>query len=78
VVDAGGRVVIPATMRKDRISRHQKDAVKLSLDQEIHVTNQVNGLVELAPQGKRSQRDQISCSGFSPSNWKRFLRWTIT
>src|SRR6266699_2439194 len=33
-----------------------RDAVKLSLDQEIHVTQQINGLVELA----RKQNDYIT------------------
>jgi ferritin len=39
--------------------------VKLSLDQEIHVTNQINGLVELA----RKQNDYITIN---------FLQWFLT
>ena len=41
------------------------DAVKLSLDQEIHVTQQINGLVELA----RKQNDYITIN---------FLQWFLT
>jgi ferritin len=39
--------------------------VKLSLDQEIHVTNQINGLVELA----RKENDYITIN---------FLQWFLT
>jgi ferritin len=39
--------------------------VKLSLDQEIHVTQQINGLVELA----RKQNDYITIN---------FLQWFLT
>ena len=39
--------------------------MKLSLDQEIHVTNQINGLVELA----RKQNDYITIN---------FLQWFLT
>jgi len=42
-----------------------RDAVKLSLDQEIHVTNQINGLVELA----RKENDYITIN---------FLQWFLT
>ncbi len=42
-----------------------RDAVKLSLDQEIHVTQQINGLVELA----RKQNDYITSN---------FLQWFLT
>ena len=49
VVDAGGRVVIPAIDAPKSKFKTARDAVKLSLDQEIHVTQQINGLVGLAP-----------------------------
>src|SRR6266567_2599061 len=42
-----------------------RDAVKLSLDQEIHVTQQINGLVGLA----RKQNDYITIN---------FLQWFLT
>ena len=45
VVDAGGCVVIPAIDAPQSKFKTPRDAVKLSLDQEIHVTNQINGLV---------------------------------
>ena len=56
VVDAGGRVAIPAIDAPKSKFKTARDAVKLSLDQEIHVTNQINGLVELA----RKQNDYIT------------------
>ncbi len=54
IVDAGGSKFKTA-----------RDAVKLSLDQEIHVTQQINGLVELA----RKQNDYITIN---------FLQWFLT
>jgi len=48
VVDAGGRVVIPAIDAPKSKFKTAKDAVKLSLDQEVKVTHQINALVELA------------------------------
>jgi ferritin len=65
VVDAGGRVVIPAIQAPKSIFKTPRDAVKLSLDQEIHVTQQINGLVELA----RKQNDYITIN---------FLQWFLT
>src|SRR3954465_7216404 len=56
VVDAGGRVVIPAIDAPKSIFETPRDAVKLSLDQEVHVTQQINGLVALA----RKQDDYIT------------------
>src|SRR6185295_18772583 len=56
VVDAGGRVVIPALDAPKSNFKTPRDAVKLSLDQEIHVTNQINGLVGLA----RNEDDYIT------------------
>ena len=65
VVDAGGRVVIPAIDAPESKFKIPRDAVKLSLDQEIHVTNQINGLVELA----RKANDYITIN---------FLQWFLT
>jgi len=65
VVDAGGRVVIPAIDAPESKFKVPRDAVKLSLDQEIHVTNQINGLVELA----RNANDYITIN---------FLQWFLT
>ena len=65
VVDAGGRVVIPAIDAPESKFKTARDAVKLSLDQEIHVTQQINGLVELA----RKQNDYITIN---------FLQWFLT
>src|SRR3954469_1785368 len=48
IVDAGGYVVIPAIDAPKAKFKSPEQAVKLSLDQEVHVTNQINGLVELA------------------------------
>src|SRR5205807_5668982 len=56
VVDAGGRVVIPAIDAPKSKFKTARDAIKLSLDQEIHVTQQINGLVGLA----RKQNDYIT------------------
>ena len=65
VVDAGGRVVIPAIDAPESKFKTARDAVKLSLAQEIHVTQQINGLVELA----RKQNDYITIN---------FLQWFLT
>jgi ferritin len=65
VVDAGGRVVIPAIDAPKSNFKTPKDAVKLSLDQEVHVTQQINGLVGLA----RSENDYITIN---------FLQWFLT
>jgi len=65
VVDAGGRVVIPAINAPKSKFKTARDAVKLSLDQEIHVTQQINGLVGLA----RKQNDYITIN---------FLQWFLT
>ncbi|PYJ27920.1 MAG: hypothetical protein DME89_07750 [Verrucomicrobia bacterium] len=61
----GGRVVIPAIDAPKSKFKTARDAVKLSLDQEIHVTQQINGLVELA----RKQNDYITIN---------FLQWFLT
>jgi ferritin len=65
VVDAGGRVVIPALEAPKSNFKTPKDAVKLSLDQEVHVTQQINGLVGLA----LSENDYITIN---------FLQWFLT
>ena len=65
VVDAGGRVVIPAINAPESKFKVPRDAVKLSLEQEIHVTNQINGLVGLA----RKANDYITIN---------FLQWFLT
>jgi ferritin len=65
VVDAGGYVVIPAIQAPHAKFKSPEEAVKLSLDQEIHVTNQINGLVELA----RKENDYITIN---------FLQWFLT
>jgi bacterioferritin B len=65
VVDAGGRVVIPAIDAPQGQFDNPEAAVKLSLDQEVKVTHQINALVELA----RSQNDFITIN---------FLQWFLT
>src|SRR4029078_10936093 len=65
VVDAGGRVEIPAIEAPKSKFKTARDAVKLSLDQEVHVTKQINALVDLA----RKQNDHITIN---------FLQWFLT
>jgi ferritin len=65
VVDAGGRVVIPAIEAPQGLFKNPEEAVKLSFDQEVKVTHQINALVELA----RSQSDFITIN---------FLQWFLT
>jgi bacterioferritin B len=65
VVDVGGRVVMPAIEAPKSKFKTARDAVKLSLEQEVHVTNQINGLVGLA----RKQNDYITIN---------FLQWFLT
>jgi ferritin len=48
VLDAGGQVVIPAIAAPVADFKFAKDAVKLSLDQEIKVTQAINGIYNLA------------------------------
>jgi ferritin len=48
VTDAGGRAVIPAIPAPQPSFKKAEDAVKLSLDQEVKVTEQINHLVKLA------------------------------
>src|SRR5207253_161190 len=65
VVDAGGRVAIPAIEAPKSNFKTPTDAVKLSLDQEVTVTRQINALVELA----RNENDYITIN---------FLQWFLT
>jgi ferritin len=65
VVDAGGRVVIPAIDAPKASFSTPETAIKLSLDQEVKVTHQINALVELA----RSENDYITIN---------FLQWFLT
>ena len=65
VVDAGGRVVIPAIDAPQATFKTAEAAIKLSLDQEVKVTHQINALVELA----RSENDYITIN---------FLQWFLT
>ena len=65
VVDAGGRVVIPAIDAPQAKFKTAEAAIKLSLDQEVKVTHQINALVELA----RSENDYITIN---------FLQWFLT
>ncbi|PZR74349.1 MAG: hypothetical protein DLM73_08130 [Chthoniobacterales bacterium] len=64
VVDAGGRVVIPAIDAPKPTFKTAEEAIKLSLDQEVKVTHQINALVELA----RSENDYITIN---------FLQWFL-
>jgi ferritin len=48
VVEAGGQVAIPAIPAGRSGFSSAEEAVKLSLDQEITVTNQINALTDLA------------------------------
>jgi ferritin len=64
VVDAGGRVVIPAIEAPKPSFKTAEEAIKLSLDQEVKVTHQINALVELA----REEKDYITIN---------FLQWFL-
>src|SRR5438874_12178206 len=55
VVDAGGRVVIPAIDAPKTKFKPARDAVELSLDLELHVTPHSSGLVRVA----RKHHDHI-------------------
>jgi ferritin len=65
VVDAGGSVIIPAIEAPVPQFKNPEAAVKLSYDQEVKVTHQINALVELA----RSENDYITIN---------FLQWFLT
>src|SRR6187399_1196635 len=64
VIDAGGKVVIPAIEAPQSTFQNAEEAIQLSLDQEVEVTHQINALVELA----RSQNDYITIN---------FLQWFL-
>lgn len=64
IVDAGGRVVIPALDAPQSNFTDAVGAVQLSLDQEVKVTHQINALVELA----RGLNDYITIN---------FLQWFL-
>src|SRR2546423_11313487 len=56
VVDAGGAAAIPAIDAPQSNFKNPEQAVKLSLDQALKVTQQINALVKLA----RSETDYIT------------------
>ncbi len=64
VVDAGGQVAIPAIPAPKSELKSAEDAVKLSLEWEMTVTKQINGLVDLAI----AESDHIS---------RNFLQWFV-
>jgi ferritin len=64
VIDAGGRVLIPAIPAPVAHFAFAKDAVKLSYEQEIEVTRAINALADLAQQ----ENDHIT---------KNFLQWFL-
>ena len=65
VVDAGGRVEIPAISAVRSKFSSAEDAVQLSLDQELGVTRQINELVDLAIK----QNNHVT---------KNFLDWFVS
>jgi ferritin len=65
IIDVGGKVVLPAIDAPKSEFQSAEEAIKLSLDQEITVTHQINALVELA----RSESDFITIN---------FLQWFLT
>ena len=48
VIDAGGRVIIPAIEAPQAKFKSAEKAIKLSLEQEIHVTQQINEIFGVA------------------------------
>ncbi len=65
IVDAGGRVVIPAVPAPKSSFASAEEAVKLSVDWEVTVTRQINALVDLAVK----ENDHIT---------QNFLQWFVT
>jgi len=65
VVDAGGRVEIPAIKAPQARFKFVEDAIKLSLKSELEVTKQINELMDLA----LKENDHITSN---------FLRWFLT
>jgi len=64
VVDAGGRVAVPPIPAPRPKFANAEEAVKLSLDWEVTVTKQINGLVDLAI----AENDHTS---------RNFLQWFV-
>ncbi len=64
VVDAGGRVVIPAIPAPKAGFKSAEEAVQLSLDWEVTVTKQISGLVDLSIK----ENDHIT---------RNFLQWFV-
>ena len=64
IVDAGGRVEIPAIPAPKAKFATAEEAVKLSLEWEVTVTKQISGLVDLAI----SENDHIT---------RHFLQWFV-
>lgn len=64
VVDAGGSVAIPQIPAPQPRFKSAEEAVKLSLDWEVTVTKQINGLVDLAI----AENDHTS---------RNFLQWFV-
>ncbi|MGH7720900.1 MAG: ferritin [Gemmatimonadaceae bacterium] len=64
VVDAGGRVVIPSIPAPKSEFRSAEEAVQLSLDWEMKVTQQINGLMDVAIR----KNDHIA---------RNFLEWFV-
>jgi len=65
VVDAGGKVTIPAIPAPKNAFASAEEAVRNSLEWEVTVTKYINGLVDLAMQ----QNDHIT---------QNFLQWFVT
>ena len=65
IVDAGGQVRVPEIHAPRHDFASAEEAVKLALEWEMDVTNQINALMELAV----SQKDHIA---------QDFLRWFVT
>jgi len=65
LIDAGGRVDIPTIEKPQGKFAFAEDAVKLSLEQEINVTNQINALMDLV----LKENNHIAAT---------FLQWFLT
>jgi ferritin len=59
IIDAGGRVAIPPTPAPQSHFQFAEEAVKLSLEQEKKVTQQVNHLVHMAKEEKDYTTDNF-------------------
>lgn len=65
IIDAGGKVRVPAIEEPRHDFTSAEEAVKAALDWEVEVTRQINGLMDMAI----SQNDHIA---------QDFLRWFVT